>query len=241
MSNIQLENIAKDFGIYAGINIFRYLMLAGTAYVIFWVIAKEKFKRQKIKSRLVVKEGAKSLVSLEIRYSLMTMLVVALIFTAIDVLSRHHLNRIYYNISEHGWVYFILSIPLMLIVHDAYFYFLHRTLHHPKIFKLAHSVHHLSTSPTPFAAYSFHPIEAVLSSSILFVVTFIMPVHFWALVIFSLIWTFCNINGHLGYEFFPKKRWFNNSTAHHMHHQWINGNYGLYFTFWDRWLNTWKD
>jgi sterol desaturase/sphingolipid hydroxylase (fatty acid hydroxylase superfamily) len=28
------------------------------------------------------------------------------------------------------------------------------------------------------------------------------------------------------------------TTHHDMHHQQFNGNYGLYFTWWDRWMGT---
>lgn len=232
----------KDFSFYSAINIVRYLMLTCLAYGIFWKWGAEKFEHLKIKNRLQKKETHPPLlVKLEIRYSLLTMLIVGLILTVIKVMSQKNLNQIYYQVSERGWLYFFLSIIIMLFIHDTYFYFLHRLMHHPKIYRKFHGIHHLSINPTPFAAYSFHPVEAFLTSSILIILTTVIPVHINALIIFSIIWTISNINGHLGYEFSSKEsKWINNSTAHHMHHQWINGNYGLYFTFWDRLLKTYK-
>ena len=51
--------------------------------------------------------------------------------------------------------------------------------------------------------------------------------------------------GHLGYEIFPKGmnrhwlgKWINTSVNHNMHHKYFHGNYGLYFTFWDRLMGT---
>jgi len=55
-----------------------------------------------------------------------------------------------------------------------------------------------------------------------------------------------NAMGHTGFEFFPRwwlasplTRWVNTTTHHDLHH---NGsfkhNYGLYFTWWDKWLGT---
>ncbi len=54
-----------------------------------------------------------------------------------------------------------------------------------------------------------------------------------------------NVYGHLGYEVYPKEfsrawlgRWINTSVNHNQHHQFFNGNYGLYFLWWDRWMGT---
>ena len=54
-----------------------------------------------------------------------------------------------------------------------------------------------------------------------------------------------NVYGHLGYELFPRKtythalgRWLNSSVYHNLHHERFHGNYGLYFTFWDRLCGT---
>ena len=33
-------------------------------------------------------------------------------------------------------------------------------------------------------------------------------------------------------------RWINTSVSHNQHHQYFKGNYGLYFTFWDRLMGT---
>lgn len=232
----------KDFSFYSIINIVRYLILTGLAYRVFWKYGAEKFIDKKIPSRVKRKESPPLLVKLEIRYSLITMLMVALILTLIKLMGQYNLNQIYYQVSDYGWVYFVLTIPLMLLIHDAYFYFLHRTLHHRKLYKKFHVIHHLSVNPTPFAAYSFHPLEGFLSSAILLIISVVIPVHINALIIFSTIWTVVNINGHLGYELFPgnKNKWINNSTGHHLHHQGVNGNFGLYFTFWDRLFNTLK-
>ena len=57
-----------------------------------------------------------------------------------------------------------------------------------------------------------------------------------------------NVIGHLGYELYPKGfsksrlgRWVNTSVSHNQHHQYFNGNYGLYFLWWDRWMGTLRE
>jgi ferredoxin-NADP reductase len=66
-----------------------------------------------------------------------------------------------------------------------------------------------------------------------------MPISMTVLGIMQVIGTFNNLKSHLGYEFFP--RFFNappfnmlvTATNHSLHHTQYNGNYGLFFRFWD--------
>lgn len=235
---MSMHSFVKDVSLYSAINIVRYLFFTGTTYFIFWKKLSPQIEQFKIPNR--IKKLSTVSIWFEIKYSIMTMIMVGLVLSLITVLTKHHVTKIYTDIHQHGWFYFFISIVITIFVHDAYFYFVHRLLHHPKIYKRAHAIHHQSMSPTPFAAYSFHPIEAFITTSFLILITLILPLHPNALIIFGLVWTIVNINGHLGYDFFNQKKWINSSTAHHLHHQWINGNYGLYFTFWDRLFKTYK-
>jgi lathosterol oxidase len=75
-------------------------------------------------------------------------------------LSKHHFTLVYYPANKYGWPYYIISIVLMIALHDTYYYWTHRLLHWKKIFRYVHKVHHLSLNPTPFSAYALHPVEA---------------------------------------------------------------------------------
>jgi len=46
-------------------------------------------------------------------------------------------------------------------------------MHHKKLFRWFHLVHHQSTNPSPWAAYAFHPLEAVVEAGIIAV--FFLP------------------------------------------------------------------
>jgi sterol desaturase/sphingolipid hydroxylase (fatty acid hydroxylase superfamily) len=53
------------------------------------------------------------------------------------------------------------------------------------------------------------------------------------------------IINHAGVEVYPKKfykhpigKWLIGSTHHDLHHREFTANYGLYFTFWDKWMRT---
>ncbi|MDH4262047.1 MAG: sterol desaturase family protein [Spirochaetia bacterium] len=118
-------------------------------------------------------------------------------------------------------------------------------MHLKHIYQKVHLVHHLSTNPSPWAAFAFHPYESILETLILPVIVFILPIHLYAIVIFLIIMTLMNVIGHLGYELYPSGfvthpigRWNNTATHHNMHHRLIQCNYGLYFNWWDFWMNT---
>lgn len=132
-----------------------------------------------------------------------------------------------------------------LEIHQGLFYWIHRAMHLRAFFAVMHRVHHQSVYPTAYAAYSFHPTEAVAEALIVTAIIFIIPVHPLAFIIFQTISTAYNVYGHCGREFYPMGmashwlgRWINTSSAHAVHHGKGHFNYGLYFLFWDRWMKT---
>jgi Delta7-sterol 5-desaturase len=163
-------------------------------------------------------------------------------------LYRHNMTLIYLNISSYGFIYFTVSIAWMIFLHDTYFYWTHRLLHRPGWYEQIHITHHLSTSPDPWTALAFHPVEAGIQAVILPLILCITPAHPLAIFIFSIYMVVMNVLGHSGYELIPdkgwQKKWFwwkSTSRDHDAHHQYGRGNFGLYFTFWDKWMKTGQD
>jgi ferredoxin-NADP reductase/sterol desaturase/sphingolipid hydroxylase (fatty acid hydroxylase superfamily) len=160
----------------------------------------------------------------------------------ITVLSLKDLGRLkfYTDINSYGGIgYLFASFVFLLVFGDAWFYLFHRLMHHPKIYKYVHSVHHKSLEVTPFTVSSFHFIEAVVLGCWIIPVAFFVPIYIPMLGVMQFIGLFNNIKSHLGYELYPKwfqKTWLKyliTSTHHNIHHTRYNGNYGLMFTFWD--------
>ncbi|MBK6358805.1 MAG: sterol desaturase family protein [Comamonadaceae bacterium] len=181
----------------------------------------------------------------ELGYSLLTLAVFGLVNAALYGWGFIHASRLYYRVADYPTWWFWLSIAVMLVLHDTLFYWLHRAMHWPVLFGPMHRVHHRSIHPTSFAAYSFHPLEAVGEALIVTAIIYLVPVHPLAFVIFQTISTAYNVYGHCGREFWPRGmashwlgRWINTSTAHAAHHGRGRFNYGLYFLFWDRWMGT---
>lgn len=141
------------------------------------------------------------------------------------------------------------QVVIMAVLHDTWFYWMHRTLHHKSLFRKAHATHHLSRTPTSWAAYSFAPIEAIAESIyipfMLVVMSMVVPIYGFAIFVFLGHQIARNAIGHSGYELawsgFTRSRWsgwLTTTTHHDLHHTEGRYNFGLYFTFWDRVMGT---
>jgi Delta7-sterol 5-desaturase len=218
----------------------RYIIAALLVFVTVWLLRRTTFKTRKIQAR---EATAKDMLR-EFLASVQTVGVYA--FTTIFIVwgLRHGILK---SISgDYGMIGNLATLAAILVAHDAYFYWAHRTMHHPRLFKTFHRLHHRSITPTPFAAYSFAIPEA-------FVMALFMPL--WQLfvatpgvVLFSFlaIMILRNAMGHAGFELQPRwwlstplTRWINTTTHHDLHHSGsFNHNYGLYFTWWDKMMGT---
>jgi sterol desaturase/sphingolipid hydroxylase (fatty acid hydroxylase superfamily) len=219
----------------------RYLVVAGAAFLGFWVWGRARFS-----DRLVRGEWAPaSAMRREVLYSISTAAIFAAVGTLIFVGTRAGILDLYMDAGAYGWPYWVVSIAVLVILQDAYFYWTHRAMHHPWLFRRVHRVHHLSHNPSPWAAYAFAPPEALVHALFVPLVLLVMPVHQLALFAFLGIMIARNVLGHLGIELFPvwfvhrrRWRWSTTTTHHGLHHARVRTNFGLYFTWWDRAMGT---
>ncbi|MEZ4803661.1 MAG: sterol desaturase family protein [Gelidibacter sp.] len=217
-----------------------YFLYAGGLYLLFYVVFKNGFMQRKIQKRF----PQWAIIKHEIFNSCCT----AVIFGGVTIVTLKYLypyTNMFTDRDEYGMAYYYLSLPLMFIIHDAYFYWTHRLMHIPLLYKWIHKTHHISINPNPFSSYSFHPAEAFVEAGIILVIVFTLPVSPSALLFF-LFWQFIyNLYGHSGYEMYPSwlhktfvGKWINTSFSHNMHHRVAHKNFGLYFLFWDRLMGT---
>lgn len=144
-----------------------------------------------------------------------------------------------------GWLGIAASVVAIFVAHDAYFYWSHRLLHWPPLMRRFHRAHHLSSAPTPFAAYAFDVGEAAVQAVFLTLFLLVLPVHPDIIKLFLLVMIVRNVMGHAGVEFHPAifapgraLGWLTTTTHHDLHHQTGRWNFGLYFTWWDRLMGT---
>jgi Delta7-sterol 5-desaturase len=223
---------AFDFG--------RYLIAASTTFAIVWLLRRTTIKSRKIQAR----EATAS----EMRREFLQSLQSALVYTfGAAFLIWGTQNGVFQKFDgSFGIGTDLLVLAAIVIAHDAYFYWAHRFMHHPKLFKTFHRPHHRSITPTPWAAYSFAIPEAVVMFMFVPIWQFIVPTPGWVMFVWLNFQIIRNAMGHAGFEFFPRwwlaspfTRWINTTVHHDLHHAGsFNHNYGLYFTWWDKMMGT---
>lgn len=230
---------------YPGIWMFdtaRYLLGAGGVFLIVNIFLAQALRNRKIRP--------KSPGWPQMRREILASLRSAAIFAGIGgltiaVLAAAGFDVIYGDPLARGWTYFIFSTVMLIVLHDAWFYWSHRLIHHRKLFRRFHREHHKSHNPSPWTAYSFDPGEAVVNAIYLPLVLLLIPSSGLAIFIFINHMMLRNAIGHSGYELFPSSRngrpifdWLTTVTHHDLHHAQAGWNYGLYFTWWDRLMET---
>jgi lathosterol oxidase len=158
---------------------------------------------------------------------------------------EHGWTRVYTNAAAFPLWWIPVSVFLYLFLHDSWFYWTHRWMHRPTLFRVAHAVHHASRPPTAWAAMSFHPWEALTGAVVIPALVLAIPIHVGALLFVLGVMTVMGVTNHMGWELFPgwlvKGRagaWLITASHHQRHHQQYGCNYGLYFRFWDRLCGT---
>ena len=220
------------FALFVG----HFLLIASGAYYGLWVFGREAFDAHRIQQQPLRDAKPRR----ELAFSLLSISIFTVLLTGRWVFDRLGFTAIYWDVAEYGWGWFFASIAVMALVHDSYYYWAHRFMHHPKIFRHVHKLHHGFHNPTPYASYAFHPWEALVEVAWVAPVAFLLPIHPGAFAIYIVILTVLNVISHLGYEFYPSTiaRWFITSTHHNMHHTNARGHFMLYFNIWDRLMGT---
>ncbi|MCB0369925.1 MAG: sterol desaturase family protein [Bdellovibrionales bacterium] len=187
------------------------------------------------------KKPKKKQIAFEIKYSIVSSLLFTLSALLIAILWKLGYTRIYLKINEYPVWYLFLSLFIYSLCHEIYFYWTHVWMHNPNIFKKIHAIHHYSKQVTPWASFSFHPFETLIHAIFIPIMILLIPIHPVALIGYLVFMTITAISNHLGVELIPfsiVKRHFISGDHHRAHHERFNCNYGLYYCFMDRWLQT---
>jgi lathosterol oxidase len=237
--------ISHSFGFYGigffGIILFRYFLVAGGTYLLFYSPFSQFFGSQISQHR----SPSWRSIQRDIQLSVLSAAVFALAAAFVVSLYNLGITRLYSHPQQYGLWYLGISYVAVLVLQDAYFYFTHRLFHHPALFPWLHQGHHRSRYPTPWTSFAFDPLEAVVQSLFLVGILFVLPLHFVTLIAVLTTMTVWAALNHLGIDRLPASfphhwlgRWFIGPAHHSIHHLKYTTHYGLYFTFWDRLLGT---
>lgn len=144
-------------------NLTLYTVFGIAAFWLVWKGLKNVWRWRRIQPQ---SEQRKHFFSHDVLFSFGSILLAGFLTALIALLDQCGYMKLYWDIIAYGTTWGILQLFFLLFFYDAYFYWSHRFMHHPKIYRWVHKTHH------------------------------------------------------------------------NMHHEKFNGNYGLYFTFWDKWMKT---
>ena len=223
---------AADFG--------RYIVVAAITSAIVWGLRRTRLATRKIQTR----EASAADMRREFFQSLQSITVY--IVLGLSLLWAFGSLGIYQFQGSHGIAIDLALVAATILAHDTYFYWVHRAMHHPKLFKFFHRAHHRSVTPTAWAIYSFAIPEAVVMFAFVPLWLILVPAPIWVMFTWANFQLIRNAMGHSGFELHPRwwlssplTRWINTTTHHDLHHSGgFNSNYGLYFTWWDRLMGT---
>ena len=219
----------------------RYVLFSVGFWWLFKVSMKDQFAHRAVQTR-PRKPGQDRR---EIGWSIVTSLIFTAIALGVIMAYQEGYTRIYTDINAYPLLWYPASIVLVLLIHETYYYWLHRWMHWPGVYRWVHKTHHDSITTSPWTAFSFHPTESTLQAIVIPALTFVLPLHISAVGIILTIMTVSSAINHLNTEIYPRDfnkhwlgRWLIGATHHGLHHSQFRFNYGLYFTFWDKWMKT---
>ncbi|PSB52896.1 sterol desaturase family protein [Chroococcidiopsis cubana CCALA 043] len=225
---------------FFGMILLRYFLIAGGAYWFFYSVVGKPLMRERWRHKAMLHS-----IGQDIKLSVLSAVVFALGAASIMLGYESGATLLYVSLHEYGLWYVGVSFVAVLLLQDAYFYFVHRAFHHPKLFKWLHHGHHRSRQPTPWTSFAFDLPEALVHALFLVGVVFLIPLHLITLVAVLMTMTIWATITHLGFKLFDTSflgqwlgQWLIGPTHHSLHHRQYRLHYGLYFTFWDKLLGT---
>ncbi|MEM7169939.1 MAG: sterol desaturase family protein [Pseudomonadota bacterium] len=140
-------------------------------------------------------------------------------------------------------VWFVLWFALIPIWSSAHFYWIHRALHWPPLYRWVHSLHHRNVNIGPWAGISMHPVEHLFyfSSVLIHFVVASHPVHFFFHMHLEALNPLASHSGFDGLVVRGKKRVELGDFFHQLHHRYFECNYGTAEMPWDKWFGSFHD
>ncbi|CDM37631.1 hypothetical protein CBS147339_9063 [Penicillium roqueforti] len=200
-----------------------YFLVATLSFIFIW--DKTTYNHPKF---------LKNQIGLEIRQAMAAMPPMSLLTAPFFVLEVRGYAKLYDTTADEPFPYYsLIQIPFFICFTDFFIYWIHRGLHHPRVYKTLHKPHHKWIMPSPYASHAFHPLDGWSQSVPYHVFPFIFPLQKIAYVFlfgFINLWTVFIHDG----EYVANSPILNGAACHTMHHLYFNYNYGQFTTLWDR-------
>lgn len=175
------------------------------------------------------------------------MFIVAPLLSYIDAILDFRIKMDLESIPSVGTM--MWQITLFMMASELLFYWMHRVVHHPKLYWI-HKQHHEYNVTITLAAQYAHPIEHIFANSIPVGIGYkflskVYPVHIFTILIWYTMRMFETYDGHSGYnwpwgqsQLLPFSA---GGSYHYFHHKQNVENYGAILNLFDTIFDTNKN
>ncbi len=139
--------------------------------------------------------------------------------------------------------WFVALFLLIPAWESFYFYWIHRMLHVPALYRRFHALHHRNTNVGPWSGLSMHPVEHLiyLGSVLIHFVVAAHPVHVLYHLQYFCLSAATTHSGFEGLEVGGRKQLGLGTFHHQLHHRYFECNYGSLSIPWDKLFGTFHD
>lgn len=142
------------------------------------------------------------------------------------------------------WWVFAWQIPFFILLDDFLYYWMHRALHRPALYSRIHSVHHRMSSPWAISAHYMHPIEFILTGSLMLLGPALVGAHIAVIWVWICVRQWEAAEGHCGYDIpWNPTHWlplYHGPAYHDFHHSKFHGNYAGALGYLDRYFGQYS-
>ena len=197
-SNPLLHLAANVTRFYLPYELGRYFLTAGLAAALVWLLKRTSLRSRQLQPRQPTPKDRWR----EITSSLRTISVYLAV--AILLAWAMHFGWLARDGAAHSLGYILFMLGLMILGHDAYFYWTHRAMHTRRLFRAFHRHHHRSITPAPWTAYSFATPEAIVNALYFPLWLALVPTPHVVTFSFLGVQIVRNVMAHAGLELHPR-------------------------------------
>lgn len=136
------------------------------------------------------------------------------------------------------WYVVLTQLALFVVVDDFLYYWMHRALHTPWLYRHVHAVHHRVTTPCAITGNYMHAAEFLATSTLVLLGPALLGAHVLTLWVWVAFRQLEAADGHSGYDvpwnpalLVP---FYKGPAYHDFHHRRFFGNYAGFFRYLDR-------